>query len=50
MNFLFVIYILNVVVGFANLSFYAWGSHETAALALGIACLFAATWCRQETQ
>jgi hypothetical protein len=40
--------ITNMVLGWGNLLFYAYGSHEPASLAIGIACLFTATWLFQD--
>jgi hypothetical protein len=43
-------YWLNSLVGIANLAFYAWGPQDPKSLAVGIACLFVATWANQESR
>ena len=32
------------ILGLGNLGFYGWGSHDPASLAVGIGCMFVATW------
>lgn len=36
--------VICAIVGAVNLGFYAWGTHDPASLAVGIFCLFAASW------
>lgn len=43
-NTMFVLSMLNTVMGAINLGVYAWGAHEPASLAVGVFCLFVAQY------